>query len=188
MCLTVRRATKGDGVQRAVHVHSKQTTNVCLWNGFVLFFIFFIFIPGTLSLPLSWSFYFVFGIFISEMYFGFYFSFWTLRFSPVDLTAQTSVFCMTVSWMFFCFVFNLWINIFHLMVWSHASSLHTHCFFSFPLWISPLWLIVMMLSLSSSQLTCRSCFTAENFYFFTCFSFFVMLLFTETGFILLISD
>lgn len=74
--------------------------------------------------------FFVFGIFISEIYFGFYFRFWTLRFSPVDLTAQTSVFCMTVSWMFFfCFVFNLWINIFHLMVWLHASSLHTFLFF-----------------------------------------------------------
>lgn len=30
---------------------------------------------------------------------------------------------------FFCFVFNLWINIFHLMVWLHASSLHTFLFF-----------------------------------------------------------
>lgn len=53
---------------------------------------------------------------------------------------KTSVFCMAVSvWnvFFFWFVFNLWINIFHLMVWLHASSVHTLWFFSFfSQWIS----------------------------------------------------
>lgn len=84
--------------------------------------------------------------------------------------------------------FNLWINIFHLMVWSHASSLHTHCFFSFPLWISPLAhcddVVFVIITIDLSKLFhCR-----KFLFFFTSFSFFVMLLFTETGFILLISD
>lgn len=77
----------------------------------------------------------------------------------------------------FCFVFNLWINIFHLMVWLHASSLHTFLFF--PVNLSSLAhcddVVFVIITIDLSKLFhCRNVF-----FFFTTFYFFYVTVYRD---------